>query len=46
MNGLFQSAAQNALFVAEFLGIIAVIFAAAAGLERAGNRRRGSNMNG
>ena len=41
MNGLFQSAAQKALFVAEFLGIIAVIFAAAAGLERAGNRRRG-----
>ncbi len=41
MNGLFQSIADNALYVLGFLLVIVLIFAAAVLLERAAQRKRG-----
>lgn len=41
MNGLFQSVAENALFVLEFAVIILAIFLAALVLERVAQKRRG-----
>lgn len=41
MNGLFQSVAENAIFVLEFLGVIAALFVVAVLLEKAAQRARG-----
>lgn len=41
MNGLFQSVVENALFVAEFAGIIAGLFLAAFLLEKLAQKKRG-----
>ncbi len=41
MNGLFQSVAQNVVFVLEFLAVIAILFAAALFLEKAAQKKRG-----
>lgn len=41
MNGLFQSVAENAIFVLEFLGVIAALFVVAVLLEKAAQKARG-----
>ncbi len=41
MNGLFQSVAENAVFVLEFILIVAAIFLAALFLEKAAQKKRG-----
>lgn len=43
MSDLFQKAAQNALYVVSFLGIIALLFVAAVMLEKAAQKRNGIN---
>lgn len=41
MNGLFQSVAENAVFVLEFLAVIVALFVVAVLLEKAGQKARG-----
>ena len=41
MNGLFESVAQNLIFVLEFAAVILVLFAAALLLEKAAARKSG-----
>ena len=41
MNGFFKSVAENALFAAEFLLIIVVIFLAALALEKLADKKSG-----
>ena len=43
MNGLFQSVAENAVFVLEFILIVAAIFLVALFLEKAAQKKRGVN---
>lgn len=46
MNGIFQSVAENAVFVLEFLLIIIAMFAAAIVLEKLANKRNGNTEPG
>ncbi len=43
MNGLFQSVAENAMFVLQFLGVIVALFVIAVLLEKAAQKARGVN---
>ena len=41
MNNLMQSVTENLIFVLEFLGIVALMFAVAYGAEKAAKKRNG-----